>query len=238
MVDIHAHILPGLDDGAANMEEALAMAVRAAREGIRHMAATSHGNYFAYTLDEYRAAFSKLQKAIEREQIPLKLYPGMEIFLDDDALAQLKRGSLLPLNHTDYLLAEFAFDENPRNVLRRLTELRGTGYRVVIAHPERYRFIQREPELAYFLAEQEYVLQINGGSLIGDFGRAAHSLAVRMLEDKIVSVIATDAHDGSFRPPVMRRIEQRLKEIYTEAEVHLWMSENPGRILKGRPVIR
>ena len=110
MVDIHSHILPGLDDGAESLEEALVMARLAVSSGIRHMAATSHGNYYDYTLEEYRESLEKLQEELAKEAIPLKLYPGMEIFLDDDAASMVQRKELLSLNHTDYLLVEFPFE--------------------------------------------------------------------------------------------------------------------------------
>ncbi len=238
MVDIHTHILPGLDDGAESMETAISMAAIAAGEGIRHMAASSHGNYYPYTIEDYYHAFSKLQTAIEERGIPLKLYPGMEIFLDDDVLEQVEKGQLLTLNHTNYLLVEFDFDESVRNVIRRLSELWAGGYRVILAHPERYRFIKNDRELVYYLAEQDCVFQINAGSLWGSFGEAARRLSGWLLSEGLVSVVATDAHDAVYRPPAVKDTERRLWDRYPEEQVHLWLSENPGRILKGHPVIR
>ena len=130
MVDIHSHIIPGLDDGAESLEEALVMARLAVSSGIRHMAATSHGNYYDYTLEEYRESLEKLQEELAKEAIPLKLYPGMEIFLDDDAAPLVQRKELLSLNHTDYLLVEFPFEESEGNVLRRIRLLQEAGWKL------------------------------------------------------------------------------------------------------------
>ena len=97
MVDIHSHILPSLDDGSRSLEESLQMARQAVSSGIRHMAATSHGNFYDYTLEDYRKVLRKTQEAFTTEEIPLKLYPGMEIFLDEDAFFLLEKKKLLSL---------------------------------------------------------------------------------------------------------------------------------------------
>lgn len=238
MVDIHAHIIPGLDDGAECMEEALKMAAMAVADGIGHMAATSHGNYYPYSLKEYQKGFSALKNELQKNKIPLKVYPGMEIFLDDGAFSLLKKKELLALNHTEYLLVEFPFDESVRAVLQRMEYLRSAGYGIVLAHPERYIFTQKDKELAYYLSEQGCVLQVNAGSIAGDFGEVCRRLSERMLDDGIVSVIATDAHDTAYRPPVVQGVLAKLRRKYPESQLHLWLSENPSRILKGYPVVR
>lgn len=237
MVDIHSHILPGLDDGAESLEEALVMARLAVSSGTRHMAATSHGNYYDYTLEEYRESLEKLQEELAKEAIPLKLYPGMEIFLDDDAASRIQRKELLSLNHTDYLLVEFPFEESEGNVLRRIRLLQEAGWRIVLAHPERYIFVQKDPEFAYYLADQGCVLQINGGSVLGDFGSRCQRMALQLMDDGIAGVIASDAHDTEYRSPDMNRLMEFLDQNFDPAEVKLWISENPSRILKGMPVL-
>ncbi len=237
MVDIHSHILPSLDDGSRSLEESLRMARQAVSSGIRHMAATSHGNFYNYTLEDYWTVFRKTQEAFTTEQIPLKLYPGMEIFLDEDAFFLLERKELLSLNSTDYLLVEFDFEERPEKVTDRIRRLLDKDWRIVLAHPERYRFIQRDPDLAYDLVDLDCVLQVNGGSLLGDFGRTCERLALKFLEDGIVGVVASDAHDMEYRTPSADRISRFLESFYEAAAVKLWLSENPSRILKGYPVL-
>ena len=238
MVDIHAHILPGLDDGAGSMGEALKIASIAVNQGISHMAATSHGNYYTYTIEEYWDELQKLQKELEKEKISLKLYPGMEIFVDEDIWESLEQKQLLTLNHTNYILVEFPFEENPEVVISSLARLKQRGYWCILAHPERYLFMQRDEELAWYLADQGCVLQINAGSLLGSFGRKSEQLAKQMLDSGIISVIATDTHDTDIRPPHMKVLVKQLQKNYPDSYVRLWMSENPSRILKGLPVIQ
>ncbi len=237
MVDIHSHILPSLDDGSGSMEETLRMARMAVSSGIRHMAATSHGNFYDYSLEDYKKVFQRAQTALTTEQIPLKLYPGMEIFLDEDAIFLLEKKELLSLNGTDYLLVEFDFEEQPQRAADRIRRLQKLGWRIVLAHPERYRFIQREPELAHYLADEGCVLQINGGSILGDFGGECEKAAELLLEEGLVGVIASDAHDTEYRSPSAERVSRFLESFFDPAAVKLWLSENPSRILKGYPVL-
>jgi len=235
MVDIHTHILPNIDDGAETLEEAVAMAELAADSGINHIVTSSHGNYNNYSLEEYNESFKKLQEILKEKKIPVKLYPGMEIFLDEFAIPLIKQNRLLSLNKTNYILVEFPFEESVKNVCSRIATLQSWQYRIILAHPERYIFVQKDLELVFYLEEQGCLLQVNQGSLLGDFGEKCRRLAVRMLNDGIVGVIATDAHDTKYRSPSIHRLLDYLYKIYSPAEIRLWLSENPSRILKGYP---
>lgn len=238
MVDIHAHILPGLDDGAETLEDAVHMAETAVASEIYHMAATSHGNIYPYTLEEYWKSFDELQRALVERKVPLKLYSGMEIFLNEKAFDRLNKGELLSLNKTDCLLVEFDFEEWTANVVRWIQKLQDRDYRIVLAHPERYIFLQKDPELAYYLEEQGCVLQLNAGSIAGDFGRECENLAWQFLRDGIAGAIATDAHDRRYRSPDIRKVVQMLRQELGTAETRLLLSENPSRILKGYKILR
>ena len=237
MVDIHSHILPSLDDGAESREEALSMAAIASQSGINHIAASSHGNYYPYTINEYKEQIKILQAEIKAKNIPVTLYPGMEIFMDENTISLLESKQLLSINNTNYLLIEFPFEENPEKVCTYIAALQKKQYNIILAHPERYIFMQKDPELAWYLEERGCVLQLNQGSLLGDFGERCKSLAFRMLNDGIVRVIATDAHDTRYRPPSLGRLMNFLKRGYSSVEIRLWLSENPSRILKDCPTI-
>lgn len=237
MVDIHSHILPGLDDGAETLEEAVQIAETAVASEIYHMAATSHGNIYPYTLEEYRRSFEQLQNTLIERKIRLKLYSGMEIFLNEDAFERLNKGELLTLNKTDYLLVEVDFEEWTANVIRWIEKLRERGYRVILAHPERYMFLQRDPELAYYLGEQGCVLQLNAGSIAGDFGRNCEELSWQFLRNGIVGAVATDTHDRRYRSPDIRKVARLLAQELGSMETKLLLSENPSRILKGYNIL-
>jgi len=171
MVDLHMHILPGLDDGASSMEESIRMARQAAAGGVNYIAASSHGNYYDYTVQEYVRKFRLLQKELNRQQIPVKIFPSMEIFMNERAMQLIRDRELLFINHTRYLMIEFDFRESPERVCRMVADLQQMKYNIILAHPERYTFIQEDPELAYYLAERGCVLQVNKGSVLGEFGK-------------------------------------------------------------------
>lgn len=237
MVDIHTHILPGMDDGSKSLEESVAMAVIATENGLNHIVASSHGNCFSYSMEEYWEQFRNLQRELRSRKIPVTLYPGMEIYLNEDVKKLLEKKELLSINNTRYVLVEFPMEENPQNICRRIAGIQKMDYIVVLAHPERYVSVQKELELAYYLEEEGCVLQINADSLLGQFGTAGERVSRQLLRDGIVGVIATDAHGSVYRKPSVRRAREYLSKYYPSSLIHLWLSENPSRILKGYPII-
>ncbi len=238
MVDIHAHILPYLDDGADSLETAIVMASQAVQSNINHMLASSHGNLYPYSIEDYKKQLKILQTELRHRQIPLTLYPGMEIYTEANTKTLLEQNKLLTINNTNYILIEFPFEESTGNVCNRIAEFQQIGYNIVLAHPERYLFIQKDPELAYFLEDQGCILQLNKGSILGQFGKGCQILSMQMLRDGIVGIIASDTHDGRYRTPSIKNLIMLLRNIYTESEIKLWLSENSSRILKGYPIIR
>ena len=189
-------------------------------------------------MEEQKQAERQWNK-IRRERINiLKEAPsGMEIFMDEKAADLLDLGELLTLNGTRYVLVEFDFEENVEKVYKYVADLQTRRYNIVLAHPERYLFVQRDPEFAYFLAEQGCALQVNKGSVLGQFGRRCRNLAEQFLDDGIVSVLASDAHDFEYRTPSMNRLVAYLERRYPKKLIRMWLSENPSRILNGMPIL-
>lgn len=158
--------------------------------------------------------------------------------MNERAMQLIRDRELLFINHTRYLMIEFDFQESPERVCRMVADLQQMKYNIILAHPERYTFIQEDPELAYYLAERGCVLQVNKGSVLGEFGKKCREMAIRMMDDWIVQVIASDAHDSLHRTPQMDELIHYLEQRYTSMEIKMWLSENPSRILKGNPTIR
>ena len=171
MIDIHAHILPGIDDGAEDMYDTLEMARMAADSGVDKIIATPHcnipgmyGNYFGR---EYIDRYESVVRAVRKEKIPIEILPGMEVFSTEDLPELIVNHKIMPLNQSRYILMEFAFDEDPEfadSILKRVEEV---GARPVIAHAERYEFIQDYPQIAYRWFRKGYVIQANKGSFLG-----------------------------------------------------------------------
>lgn len=164
MIDIHAHILPGIDDGAEDMYDTLEMARMAADSGVDKIIATPHcnipgmyGNYFGR---EYIDRYESVVRAV-RKKIPIEILPGMEVFSTEDLPELIVNHKIMPLNQSRYILMEFAFDEDPEFAEAILKRVEEVGARPVIAHAERYEFIQDYPQIAYRWFRKGYVIQAN-----------------------------------------------------------------------------
>ena len=151
MIDLHCHILPGVDDGSADEEESCAMARLAVESGVTDIAATPHCNapdpFYNYADSALHARFARLRQRLEREQIPLRIHEGMEVFTTPELPRLLDEGRLLTLGGTRYLLIEFAFGESEWFFDEMLAAVRARGLTPVLAHPERYTCVQDEPRL-------------------------------------------------------------------------------------------
>ncbi len=237
MIDIHAHILPGVDDGAPDMETALEMAAMAADSGVKYLVATPHcnipGMYRNYYDENLVKHFLRFQQEVKKAEIPLQVFAGMEIYATKELPALLRKNKVLGLNGTNYLLMEFDFDEDPFFCHSILKKCKENGYLPIIAHPERYYFVQRHPEIAFEWYEDGYFLQVNKGSIQGRFGRTASGVARFLLENRAVCCVASDAHSSWSRTTHMREIQEYLQEIYGVDYAEKLLLENPLKILKG-----
>lgn len=237
MIDIHAHILPGVDDGADSAGTALEMARIAAQSGVRAMVATPHcgkpgaerSNFFSM---ELLSRVTALQKEIWNNGIELKIYPGMEVFAAENFEAWLSSGRLLPLAGSRYLLVEFYFDESPVYIARVLELIRQKGLIPVVAHPERYYCVQWEPETAYRWAREGFVLQLNRGSIQGKLGQPAMKCAWDLLETGVPQVVASDAHGSISRRPELKSLMLELSQRLSWAYASKLLIENPRSILR------
>lgn len=241
MIDLHTHILPGLDDGASSWEDALEMAQTAAETGTRILAATAHSNIPGQDLSawvgRYRRQFETFRRLLEQEKIPLQLASGMEIFAGEDLTGRLRRGELLTINKTRYPLVEFAMDTEAFLVYRTADRLLEAGYVPILAHPERYRCVQRTPEHVYEWYRMGAVIQMNKGSILGRFGERVKRTADSLLRHRLVSLAASDAHSPLVRTTAMDELTRLLERRYGSGCPWLLLEENPARILRGEQVV-
>lgn len=237
MIDIHTHILPEIDDGAESLDEAYEMALMAVRSGVKAIVATPHSNQSADFLDEelkkQKRAFLELQRILLQENVPLKLYHGMEIWPSVDVVENIKTRKLLTLNRSPYALIEFAFDEEPWWVEAIIGEMQGAGLVPVLAHPERYECVQEEPGLLQEWREQGALAQMNKGSILGRFGREVERTAEVLLRNQLYTCIASDAHHAYVRTTDMRELQRFLQRHYSLEEQERLLVKNPMRILRG-----
>ena len=229
MIDLHAHILWELDDGAQGPEESLRMAALAVRSGVSHMVATPHCREGG--AGRVREAMTDLRQLLKESGIPLKIYSGMEIFGSWETARLLREGKLLTLNHSRYPLIEFEFVSDGVPETEILRSILRSGYRPVVAHPERYIYTQQDPELLNTWVRMGCLLQVNKGSLTGRFGSAPQALALELVDRGMATVVASDAHSPTVRTPWMYDAWELIAREISPIAAELLLLENPRRIL-------
>ena len=241
MTDIHAHIIPGVDDGSDCMETSMDMLRTAEENGVYEIVATPHfdirGGYANYASESLEQSFRALVSMARREQIHIRITRGMEIFASNDLPELLAEGAVWTLGGTQYFMIEFDFHEEPEGFRPILRRCEHGGFRPVIAHPERYRAVQRDPQIAYEWCRAGYGLQLNKGSLSGRFGEEARITAMRLISHGLAACIASDAHGVSRRTTNIRGARRIVSEEFGEAHAELLFERNPARILAGRELL-
>lgn len=237
-VDIHCHLLPGIDDGAKDQAAALAMARMAVDQGTATVIATPHqlGNFRHNRGDAIRRQVADLQELLNANAIPLVVLPGADVRIEDDMVRLLAKGDVLTLgDHGKHVLLELPhelyFPLEP--VLDALTKRGMVG---VLSHPERNRGILRQPELIEPLVDAGCLMQATTGSLTGSFGPESQSLAEKMVGRGLVHFLATDAHGPKSRRPLFREAYQRACELAGERAATTMCRENPRLVAEGRQV--
>lgn len=230
MIDLHSHILPELDDGSQSLQDSLAMARMAVDSGVTAMAATPH--CMDDRTREVYAAWQLLQEALQENGIPLKVFLGMEIFGTPETARMLQQGKLFTLNGSRYPLIEFSFHSDGEEESRILRSVCRAGYRPVVAHPERYAYVQRYPELINHWCRMGCLFQINRGSLLGRFGTRAQGMAIELVERGFAAVIASDAHSPRIRTPWMADVYNMISGELSVQYAGRLLESNPKKILK------
>ncbi|WP_101842469.1 tyrosine-protein phosphatase [Halobacillus sp. Marseille-P3879] len=222
MIDIHSHILPGVDDGAQSMTESIEMARAAVQEGIDTIVATPHHQNGAF--DNYKndilLQVSELNRALEEEDIPLTVLPGQETRINGGMVEDLQKDEILPINESNYVFVEFPHDQVPSYASNLLFNLQVEGYQPVIVHPERNLQIQDNPNLLYSFVKNGAASQVTAGSLTGKFGRAAKKLSYQLIESNLIHLIASDAHNAKKRAFHMKEAYSEISKNYGQSAMH------------------
>lgn len=235
MIDIHTHIVPYVDDGAEDMEDALLMAELALESGVETVIATPHSNIPGevenYAGPELEGFLNDLRNQLTQRQLPLTVLSGMEIYATEDVPQKIRDGCFWSLNDSGRYLVEFGFQKRGSQVTNILEDLCDLGAKPVVAHPERYACIQRDPGLASDWIDMGCQLQMNRGSIFGKFGRASFYAAEELLQNGWITYIASDAHSPYRRTTYMKDIYDFLCEEFSKSKAQKLLIENPQKYL-------
>ena len=238
MIDLHCHRLPSIDDGASDLQISLQMARMFVADGVRVVACTPHilPGLYHNTGPGIRAAVAQLKTALTQEGIELTLVSGSDAHIAGDFISGLKTGRVLSLADSRYVLVEPPHHVAPPRLEQFFFDVQAAGYVPVLTHPERLTWINQHYAAIERLARAGVWMQITAGSLTGAFGKNARYWGERMLDEGIVHILATDAHDVSRRPPNLKRgFEHAAKRIGESEALHLVTTRPRGVLLNESP---
>ncbi len=230
--DIHTHILPGVDDGAGSMEEALRMLGCCVAADVQAVALTPHCNVTGYWDNfagaELEKAFFRLRQAAK--ELPVRLYSGAEVRVNERLLPLLRQGKLPTLGNSKFLLTEFPGDYPATEFTSMLDGILKEGYVPLIAHPERYAAVVEQPKIVGPWLDMGCHLQLTGGSISGFFGRQVRYTAEYLLKNDMVCCVASDAHDSGRRSNYLSDAYNHLTLCFGKRYADILMWENPESI--------
>ncbi len=240
LIDIHCHCIPGLDDGPKTVRDAIGLCNALAEDGIQSVIATPHQlGYFdgRYRSDAIFRGVGRLNEALVENSIPLRVFAGAEVRIDERIPSLLEKGEVLTLAESRYLLLELPHDVflNPDPLIPHLLH---RGIEPIIAHPERQKTVAASPELADSWLEKGAQLQITAGSLIGTFGALAEKAAWRWLTEGKAAFVATDAHgmQGTGKIPRMSAAIDAIEDRLGSEVVQAVCRDNPLCVLENRSI--
>lgn len=238
IIDIHSHILPGLDDGSENLQESIEMLQIAIREGIKTIVVTPH---YEVGMDEnwlirYKDAYCKVYKYIADNKLPIKLFVGNEIFYSDGVIKLLTEESVATLNGTKYVLVEFPLYADFEYIKRAVLNLQYSGFWPIIAHVERYACLDDINKIKELVCNLGAYLQINASTVNGRLGVMKRMFAIKLIRNGLIHFMATDSHGAKQRRP---RIQESIAYIDKKcgSEITKRICEtNPYKVLKGEKI--
>ncbi len=237
MIDLHCHILPGIDDGAPDLATALRMARIAAADGITCTACTPHiyPGMYNNDRDSILLSVAALRAVLAEQGIVLELTSGADTHLAPDLLASLAAGKIPTLNDSRYLLLEPPHHVAPPRFEESVFQLVGAGYVPVLTHPERLSWIETHYPVFGRLVAAGTWMQVTSGSVTGRFGKRPRYWAERMLDEGLVHILATDAHRDDRRPPLLAEGRDAVAKRLGDTEAMNQVLVRPRGILDNLP---
>ena len=238
MIDFHTHILPNIDDGSRSIEETFNLIKEAKNVGFEAIISTSHyiEEYYETNAPEREVWINAIYENLQAKNIDINLYLGNEIYLSENIIKLLEEGKASTINDTSYVLFEMPLNAEPMNLYDVIYEMMQYKLVPILAHPERYSFVQKEPELIYDLIEKGVLMQANFGSILGIYGEKAQIIVKKFFESNMIHFLGTDVHrQNSIYPKVPEALEEIIKIIGNEKIKEL-TEINPRLVLHNKKI--
>lgn len=238
MIDMHSHILPNIDDGARSIEETFQLLQEAKEVGFEAIVSTSHymEGYYETDAPEREVWINAIYNKLREKNININLYLGNEIYLSENIIELLEKGKACTINDTSYVLFEMPLNVEPLNLYDVIYQMMQYKLVPILAHPERYTFVQEDPELIYDLVQKGVLMQANYASVIGYYGSKAQMIVKKLLENNMIHFLGSDVHRKNTIYPRMPEILEELREIIGEAKLEELTTINPKLVLQNKRI--
>lgn len=234
MIDIHSHLLYGIDDGSKSLEESVDIIKNMEKQGFTDMILTPHyinGSNYSSSKRKNIKLMKELRNMLEMENVNVNLYLGNEIYIDDDINDLLEEEEICSLDDSNFLLIELPMSGEYEGYIDLFEYLMNKGYKVILAHPERYHSFQNNFNKIYELEEIGVYFQCNFESILGSYGKGAIKTVKRLLKEKKVSFIASDIHHRKHDYGKFKKSIKKMRKYLSKDELNILLNENPSKII-------
>ena len=238
MIDIHSHILPNIDDGARSIEETFNLIKEAQKAGFVAIISTSHymENYYETDVPEREVWVKAICENLQTKNIETNLYLGNEIYFSDNIIELLEQRKASTINDTSYVLFELPLNAEPMNLYDVVYEMLQYKLVPILAHPERYSYVQKDPDLVYDLIEKGVLMQANYGSIIGQYGEKAQIIVRKFFENNMVHFLGSDVHRPNTIYPKIPQILREIESIIGSEKLEELTTKNPKLLLNNKKI--
>jgi len=238
MIDFHSHILPNIDDGSRDIKETFNLIQEAKKVGFESIILTSHyiEGYYETSVKEREVWLNVIYEDLKAKNIDINLYLGNEIYITENLIKLLEEGKATTINNTNYVLFELSMHNEPLNLYNIIYEIMQYKLVPILAHPERYSFVQKEPELVYDLIKKGVLMQCNYGSIIGQYGKKAQIIVKKLLENNAVHFLGSDVHRENTIYPLIPEALKRIEEITGKEKLEQMTTQNPQLALQNKRI--
>lgn len=233
MIDIHSHILPGIDDGARSLEDSIEIIQELAKQGVTDVIATPHyvdESIYTSPRGKNLHLINELRKSLQDEEINVNIYLGNEIYINDKIESLIEANEVSTLAGSEYLLVELPMSGEYPNYFDIIITLKQAGYQVVLAHPERYIAMQDDFEKVRELYNSGVLLQCNLGSILGQYGKHAKKTIKELAKNKMIFAFGSDIHHCN-NMWSLKKVRDKLAKYYSEDELRQILVDNPQKII-------
>ena len=238
MIDFHSHILPNIDDGSRSIEETFNLIKEAEKAGFEAVISTSHymENYYETDVPEREVWVKAICENLQTKNIETNLYLGNEIYFSDNIIELLEQRKASTINNTSYVLFELPLNAEPMNLYDVVYEMLQYKLVPILAHPERYSYVQKDPDLVYDLIEKGVLMQSNYGSIIGQYGEKAQIIVRKFFENNMVHFLGSDVHRPNTIYPKIPQILREIESIIGSEKLEELTTKNPKLLLNNKKI--